>query len=354
MTGSTVAVVLDVDGVLLRGGHEIPGASEALHRLRAHNVPVCFATNACGTSEEERAVHLSHALHCNTVTGDHMVLSHTPAKSLVARLGASKILATGTAHMVDVVRQYGFTNVVWATDYVTAMPSINPLRARGVGGLHSKEDLHAQDGKTTQHGAYKDDGRPFDAVFIFQEPTDYHEDLQVIIDIVRFHGRPPTTREEWLDWCRREKAGEIDPTQRVEVFFANPDLDYQALHPVPRMTMGSFMLCLDTLFKAHTGRTLVAVPFGKPVAATYEYVQRVLTQLCPPGRKIERIFAVGDNPKSDIRGCNSMGKGWEGILVRTGVFQGEHNDPDDPATHVVDHITNAVDIILNALASLQS
>lgn len=43
---------------------------------------------------------------------------------------------------------------------------------------------------------------------------------------------------------------------------------------------------------------------------------------------------IGDNPASDIRGANE--KGWESILVRSGVFRGEDNDKIDKGKYVVD------------------
>ena len=44
----SVGVALDVDGVLVRGGAVIPGASSALKRLVKHKVPFVFVTNGGG------------------------------------------------------------------------------------------------------------------------------------------------------------------------------------------------------------------------------------------------------------------------------------------------------------------
>jgi ribonucleotide monophosphatase NagD (HAD superfamily) len=54
---------------------------------------------------------------------------------------------------------------------------------------------------------------------------------------------------------------------------------------------------------------------------------------------------VGDNPKSDVAGANSMGRPWQSVLVRTGVFQGE-NDREHPADVVVDDVAEAVSFAL--------
>ena len=48
---------------------------------------------------------------------------------------------------------------------------------------------------------------------------------------------------------------------------------------------------------------------------------------------------IGDNPKSDIRGANSAS--WKSFLVRSGVHNSLENDPEDPATYVVDNLEEA-------------
>ena len=51
----------------------------------------------------------------------------------------------------------------------------------------------------------------------------------------------------------------------------------------------------------------------------------------PPGATspFGAIWAVGDNPRSDVRGANAAGAPWVSVLVRTGVAK--ENDPADPA-----------------------
>ena len=52
------AFLLDVDGVLVRGAHAIPGAADALETLRAHG-PVLLLTNNSSRSREQSAERLS-------------------------------------------------------------------------------------------------------------------------------------------------------------------------------------------------------------------------------------------------------------------------------------------------------
>jgi len=61
------------------------------------------------------------------------------------------------------------------------------------------------------------------------------------------------------------------------------------------------------------------------------------------------VYAVGDNPKSDVRGANSAGNIWRSILVCTGVYKGgvNSNDKEDPAHYVVEGVGEAVDKVFD-------
>lgn len=45
------------------------------------------------------------------------------------------------------------------------------------------------------------------------------------------------------------------------------------------------------------------------------------------------FFMVGDNPRADIKGANSVE--WGSFMTQTGVHHGPENDPYNPATMVV-------------------
>jgi ribonucleotide monophosphatase NagD (HAD superfamily) len=52
---------------------------------------------------------------------------------------------------------------------------------------------------------------------------------------------------------------------------------------------------------------------------------------------------IGDNPEGDIEGANR--KGWNSILVRTGLFTEGENHSDHPAKYVVQDMEEAVRLI---------
>jgi ribonucleotide monophosphatase NagD (HAD superfamily) len=57
----------------------------------------------------------------------------------------------------------------------------------------------------------------------------------------------------------------------------------------------------------------------------------------------DRIYMIGDNPASDIRGANRFG--WESVLVKTGVWK-EDDDVIHDAKYVVDDVLDGVIVAL--------
>ncbi len=52
---------------------------------------------------------------------------------------------------------------------------------------------------------------------------------------------------------------------------------------------------------------------------------------------------IGDNPEGDIEGANR--KGWDSILVRTGLWNGDGNHHKHPAKYVVQDMEEAIELI---------
>ena len=96
---------------------------------------------------------------------------------------------------------------------------------------------------------------------------------------------------------------------------------------------------------------------GKPNKPTYAIAERKLRQQLAPDAALPsegglpsnfHVYAIGDNPKSDMRGANAAGDHWSSILVRTGIWEGGENDLEDPADHVVQDVLSAVELILRS------
>ncbi len=187
-----------------------------------------------------------------------------------------------------------------------------------------------------------------DCICIFQQPADWGEALQILVDILR-SGDGLVGREH-------ENPHTV---QHVPLFVSNPDFVYGGIHSLPRFTNGAFVECLEMLYRRVTGKHLAHTALGKPSLELFSYAADALqTQRLalsvggiapPPPLSRRQLFMVGDNPLSDIKGANAAG--WTSILVRTGCFHGPGNDPEHPAAHVVDNVLDAVNLILQLLGN---
>lgn len=185
--------------------------------------------------------------------------------------------------------------------------------------------------------------------------------------------------------------------QHIPVYSSNSDLVFSSTYSVPRLAQGSFIeawqavyktcyggpkievrcVCVGMVGSEHpppvrvvpptptiddqlqsTNKPIQVTRYGKPHAVSYRFAERLLVHearhigLLPSQAPHEehnhhdfplrRVYAIGDNPASDIDGAN--GAGWESILVQTGVFkadQGHH-----PAKHVVHDVKEALQLIM--------
>lgn len=176
----------------------------------------------------------------------------------------------------------------------------------------------------------------FDAIMIFNDPRDWALDTQVVLDLLLSEkGILGTYSPKNGDTSLPNNGWQQD--EQPKLFFSNPDLFWATNHHMPRLGQGGFQASLEGVWNATTGGAkLERTVIGKPHPATYKYAERVLHKyrthmLSGNGelkRKIphlKRVFMVGDNPESDIRGANefqsSHGTDWTSVLVKTGVYR---------------------------------
>ncbi|KAG9235538.1 HAD-like domain-containing protein [Amylocarpus encephaloides] len=354
---SSFAFAFDIDGVLLRSSTLIPGASEALKYLHDNNIPFILLTNGGGKHESTRVVELSKKLGV-PLTEENFVQSHTPFKQLVEgdeseSLKDKTILVTGGDgnKCRNIAEMYGFKNVVTPGDILVSYPSIWPFN-------QSFSEHYINNARPLPRSVdYENPSTSLkiDAVFVFNSPRDWALDSQIILDLLlskdgvlgtysQKNGDSSLPNNGWLQDCQ------------PKLFFSNPDLFWATNHHLPRIGQGGFQASLQGVWDATTGgATLDKTIIGKPHAATYKYAERVLnkhrTQLLGgEGEhkkviRLNRVFMVGDNPESDIRGANefksSHGAEWSSILVKTGVYR-EGTKPAYEPTVIVDDVMEAV------------
>jgi ribonucleotide monophosphatase NagD (HAD superfamily) len=142
------------------------------------------------------------------------------------------------------------------------------------------------------------------------------------------------------------------------LYFSNPDLWWAAKYHLPRLGQGGFREALEGLWTAHTGGEkagvkLIKEVIGKPYAMTYAYAEGLMTrhremmlkgEVDGPPEPLKRVYMIGDNPESDIKGGNDfrspVGTDWWSVLVRTGVHQG--GEPKWKPRVIVEDVYEAV------------
>ena len=175
-------VVLDIDGVLVRGKVAIDGAKETIEELMKNEIPFVILTNGGknvvlnekygmmiidillmmmliigGLLESNKTKELNDKLNVK-IHSDQMVLCHTPMKELVQKHKKDRILVIGKHYnsVEAVMNQYGFEHVVTIEQYHALQPLLFPDMKPKDNVLHS---FH-----------HSDHERPFGAIFILMDP----------------------------------------------------------------------------------------------------------------------------------------------------------------------------------------
>ncbi|KAM3068439.1 hypothetical protein ACMFMG_009578 [Clarireedia jacksonii] len=330
------AFAFDIDGVLLRSSSPLPGASEALNLLHSNNIPFILLTNGGGKHESARVAELSKKLNV-PLTEENFVQSHTPFKQLVEGSDSTESLKDKTVLVTGgdgdacrkVAEQYGFSKVVTPGDILMAYPTIWPFNQIFSDYYHkATRPLPLPVDLNNPSQSLK-----FDAIMIFNDPRDWALDTQVILDLLLSEkGILGTYSDKNGDASLPNNGWQQD--SQPKLYFSNPDLFWATSHHMPRLGQGGFQASLEGVWNATTnGAKLERTVIGKPHSATYKYAERVLNRyrahlLGTSTKKVphlKRVFMVGDNPESDIRGANEFesahGTEWTSVLVKTGVYR---------------------------------
>jgi len=284
---------------------------------------------------------------------ENFVQSHTPFQEMAQGsdiyepLKDKTILVTGS--LGDkcrlIAEKYGFKNVVTPADIITAHPKIWPFNQIWT-------DYYTKSARPLPlpiNTADPSKSLKIDAMFIFNDPRDWALDIQIILDLL-------LSRKGILGTYSAKNGDKSLPNDgwqqdgQPPLVFSNPDLFWAAAYHMPRLGQGGFRSALDGVWSEVTdGIPLHKTVIGKPYALTYHYAERVLqayrnallggtkNQAVP---KLDRVFMIGDNPESDIRGANDYdspdGTDWTSILVKTGVYQGNKKPKYEPKAVVPD------------------
>uniref|UniRef100_A0A8C9FQ57 Haloacid dehalogenase-like hydrolase domain-containing 5 n=1 Tax=Pavo cristatus TaxID=9049 RepID=A0A8C9FQ57_PAVCR len=263
--------LFDIDGVLVRGSQVVPAAREAFRRLSDAGgrlrVPVVFLTNAGNCLRAAKARELSQALGLQ-VSPEQVILSHSPLR-LFSQFHPKCMLVAGQGPVEENARNLGFKHVVT----IEALRKAYPLL-----------DMVDQS------------RRPKEGGMVLLCPVRWETSLQLITDVLLSNGNPGAEPEGI-------------PYPHLPVLACNMDLLWMAEAKMPsRFGHGTFLLCLENIYKKVTGRELkYEALIGKPSTVTYRYAEYLIKEQAEKhGWKapIRRLYAIGDNPMSDVYGAN--------------------------------------------------
>ncbi|KAI3406401.2 hypothetical protein KGF56_000882 [Candida oxycetoniae] len=350
------AFVFDIDGVLIRGKKPISQAKAALELLNRKKVPFILMTNGGGVSEAEKAAEVVEITKCSSqISPLQVVQSHTPMKALVGNKNFQRVLVVGGDgdNARKVAYDYAFKDVVMPIDIVNANKSVAPH------SMYTAQDFQ-------KYAKKVDLTKPIDAILVFNDPRDMSSDTQVIQDLLN--------SENGICGTKRNLKTIKDPTKpSIPILFSNNDYIYANDYPLPRFGQGAFRLATEALYsttnKLSSTQRLQSVILGKPFKVQYDFAHHVLIDWrekletedfgadqilpmlgeAPKTTPFKKIYMVGDNPASDIKGANDHG--WESILVRTGVFKDEDWANDiiaKPTAGVFDNVEDAVNAVLRS------
>lgn len=197
-----------------------------------------------------------------------------------------------------------------------------------------------------------------DQILVWNDPRDWSLDIQIIHDLLAsYQGYLGTISDKNGNASLPNHGWQQDG--QPGLWISNLDLFWKTEYPVNRFGTGAFLEAMKGVWAAVTkGKAALQYSaLGKPSTHTYNYAHDKLVNLDAElqqqkeqssTRPLKRVYMIGDNPESDIRGGNEFdprdGTEWQSILVRTGVWQATAAEPEPrykPAV-IVDDVADAI------------
>lgn len=248
----------------------------------------------------------------------------------------------------EIAYEYGFKNVVTPADILKAYPTFWPFDPL-------LDTVYNTTAKPLPEMPLRIDG-----IFIYNDPRDWALDIQIIVDLLLSDGGVLGTYSPRNGDKSLPNDGWQTGKNQPELFFSNPDLFWSTAYHQPRFGQGALQAALVGIWREVTGgKELKRRTMGKPFKQTYEYAERVLNGhresmlgmgINGAGNKtapLQRVYMVGDNRESDIKGANDfkspIGTEWISVLVKTGVWREERGSPVHTPKVIADDVGSAVE-----------
>lgn len=287
-------LLFDIDGVLVRGKMPIPAAKKAFEKLVDSQgqfvVPVVFVTNAGNCLRQTKADQLSHILGV-PITQEQVIMSHSPLRML-KKYHDKCVLVSGQGPVLEIAKNLGFKNVVSIDMLRESFPLLDMVDHNRRPKLPSNLVRNLP---------------KVEAVILFGEPIRWETNLQLIIDILLTNGNLSSVHQ-------------TRKMPHLPLLACNMDLMWMAEAQSPRFGHGTFLVCLENIYKKITGEDLkYEALMGKPSELTYHFAEYLIR--CQSEQKkwklpITSLYAIGDNLMTDIYGANLYNRYLEERVTR--------------------------------------
>ncbi|KAM3617007.1 uncharacterized protein V6R79_000946 [Siganus canaliculatus] len=260
----------------------IPAAKKSFEKLVDSQgqfvVPVVFVTNAGNCLRQTKADQLSHILGV-PITQDQVIMSHSPLR-MFKKFHDKCVLVSGQGPVLEIAKNLGFKNVVSIDMLRESFPLLDMVDHNRRPKLPSNPVRNLC---------------KIEAVILFGEPIRWETNLQLIIDILLTNGNLGTVHN-------------TQNARHLPLLACNMDLMWMAEAHSPRFGHGTFLVCLENIYKKITGKDVkYDALMGKPSELTYHFAEYLIrSQVMQRQWKlpITSLYAIGDNLMTDIYGAN--------------------------------------------------
>lgn len=204
----------------------------------------------------------------------------------------------------DLLRRYGFKNVITPGDLITAYPALWPFANRQLYTAHARPlpfPIHSD--KSPKHPRPTQNFRVA-AILVFHDPRDWALDIQIIIDLLLSQkGYLGTLSSNNGDPHMANRGYQQDG--QPALWFSNPDLFWASEYHLDRLGQGAFLRALSGVWEGVTGGEenkvqLLYGTMGKPSTETYSFAEQKLIAHqalsdSKPGAKhnLENVYMIG-------------------------------------------------------------
>ncbi|XP_038668630.1 haloacid dehalogenase-like hydrolase domain-containing 5 isoform X2 [Scyliorhinus canicula] len=278
-------LLVDIDGVLVRGKTPMPAARKAFKKLMNVKgefiVPVVFVTNSGNCVRQTKADQLTQVLGV-PISQDQVMMAHSPLR-MFRRYHDKCVLVSGQGPVMDIAKSIGFTHVITMEMLREAFPLLDMMDHDRKPALASPKPVKFPN---------------IEAIILFCEPMQWETHLQLIIDVLLTAGNPDCVPRQLL-------------YPHIPVVACNMDLMWVAEGKTPRFGHGIFVLCLENIYKKITGKDLkYELVLGKPSEITYHYAECLIrAQAAERGwlKPIHTLYAIG-SLRREQEGASSLEK----------------------------------------------